>query len=49
MSKNNLDAFATIQNVPDKHTDIELVYVFGSTARATVKTEIDIAYSAAKK
>ena len=45
MSKKNLDAFANIQNVLDRHTDIELAYVFGSIARgtATPASDLDIA------
>ena len=45
MSENNLDAFANIQSVLDKHTDIELAYVFGSLAKgtATPASDLDIA------
>ena len=49
MSKKNLDAFANIQNVLDRHTDIELAYVFGSIAKgtATPTSDLDIAIQTA--
>lgn len=45
MSKNKLNAFANIQNVLDKHSNIELAYVFGSIAKgtATPTSDLDIA------
>ena len=45
MSENNHDAFANIHSVLDRHTDIELAYVFGSMAKgtATAASDLDIA------
>jgi uncharacterized protein len=45
MNTNKLDYFANIQNVLDRHTNIELAYVFGSIANgtATPNSDLDVA------